>query len=138
MMLESIPNGIKSTVEEKENHTLEDLQQKLINDLYNYENINKLDDCFGAIELLKVILENSKISSKNTFNNDGMTTEVGNSQFKVNEDSVLISSSDVTIQHTDGTREQVPNTYSYKFKTKKDVKCLGDSIKKYLNKKKKD
>jgi hypothetical protein len=38
---------------------------------------------------------------------------------KINE-RIKINSSDVTIQYADGTKEQVPNTYSYTFETKKD------------------
>lgn len=38
---------------------------------------------------------------------------------KINE-RIKINSSDVTIQYADGTKEQVPNTYSCTFETKKD------------------
>ncbi len=66
MKIESIENGLKITVPEKENHSLEELEQKLINDLYKYKNINDLDNCFGAIELLNGILEYKKSDQTTT------------------------------------------------------------------------
>lgn len=61
MKIEEIENGIKVTILEKENYTLEDLKQNLINELNtqinNKGNLNVLNK---EIELLKIILENEK------------------------------------------------------------------------------
>lgn len=58
MKIEQIENGIKVTIPKKENYTLEDLKQRLINLLY--ANIDRLDRYSRNIELLKVILENEE------------------------------------------------------------------------------
>lgn len=58
MKIEQIENGIKVTIPKKENYTLEDLKQRLINLLYT--NIDRLDRYSRNIELLKVILENEE------------------------------------------------------------------------------
>lgn len=42
------------SVEKKDNHTLEDLRQKLINQLYSYDSYEKND-----VELIKILFENS-------------------------------------------------------------------------------
>ena len=61
MKIEQTENGIKITILEKENYTLEDLKQNLINELNtqvnNKGNLNVLNK---EIELLKIILENEK------------------------------------------------------------------------------
>lgn len=61
MKIQETKNGIKITILEKENYTLEDLKQNLINELNtqinNKGNLNVLNK---EIELLKIILENEK------------------------------------------------------------------------------
>ena len=61
MKIQETENGIKITILEKENYTLEDLKQNLINELNtqvnNKGNLNVLNK---EIELLKIILENEK------------------------------------------------------------------------------
>lgn len=63
MQIEEIENGLRITVPKTDNHTLEELKQKLINDLYTYEKPEDLNDCCCAIDLLKAILENSDTNS---------------------------------------------------------------------------
>lgn len=58
MKIEQIENGIKVTIPEKENYTLDELEQRLINLLY--VNIGYLERYKSEIELLKIILENEK------------------------------------------------------------------------------
>lgn len=53
MKIEAIPNGLKITTEEKENYTIVELEQKLINFLY--ENVGNLEDYKNEIELLDLI-----------------------------------------------------------------------------------
>ncbi len=55
MNIESIENGVKITIPKKENYTLEDLKQNLVNYLNKY--IGKLYGFEKEIELLKVILD---------------------------------------------------------------------------------
>lgn len=57
MKVESIENGVVITVDKKENYTLEDLKQKVINDLYKREDYS-LDG--NEIKLLEVILRYEK------------------------------------------------------------------------------
>ena len=61
MKIEQRASEIKITILEKENYTLEDLKQNLINELNtqvnNKGNLNVLNK---EIELLKIILENEK------------------------------------------------------------------------------
>lgn len=61
MKVEETENEIKVTIPKKENYTLEDLKQNLINELNtqinNKGNLNVLNK---EIELLKIILENEK------------------------------------------------------------------------------
>lgn len=55
MKIESIENGVQITVEEKENYTLEELKQKLINNLYISRYYTSQE-----IELLRILLEYTK------------------------------------------------------------------------------
>ena len=54
MNIESIKNGVMITLEEKEDYTLEDLKQKIINDLYSEKNY---ETSKNEIELLQIVLE---------------------------------------------------------------------------------
>lgn len=58
MKIEQTENGIKVTIPKKENYTLDELEQRIINLLY--VNIRNLDRYKNEIELLKIILENEK------------------------------------------------------------------------------
>lgn len=59
MKIEEIENGIKVTIPKKENYTLEDLKQNLINILNTQVNKQRYLSAFdNEIELLKIILEN--------------------------------------------------------------------------------
>lgn len=59
MKIEEIENGIKVTIPKKENYTLEDLKQNLINILNTQVNKHRyLSEFDNEIELLKIILEN--------------------------------------------------------------------------------
>ena len=58
MKIEEIENGIQITVEQKENYTLAELKQKLVNTLY--ENVGHLEEYDNEIELLKNILDYQK------------------------------------------------------------------------------
>lgn len=59
MKIEEIENGIKVTMPKKENYTLEDLKQNLINILNTQVNNQRYLSAFDKeIELLKIILEN--------------------------------------------------------------------------------
>ena len=61
MKIEEIENGIKIIIPKKENYTLEDLKQNLINELNTQVNNKKYLSAFdNEIELLKIILENEK------------------------------------------------------------------------------
>lgn len=61
MKIQETKNGIKITILEKENYTLEDLKQNLINKLNTQINNNGDLSLFNKeIELLKIILENEK------------------------------------------------------------------------------
>lgn len=58
MNIEQIENGIKVTIPKKENYTLDDLKQSLINKLKDKLNTNGgLCSCQSEINLLKVILD---------------------------------------------------------------------------------
>lgn len=57
MNIESIKNGVMITLEEKEDYTLEDLKQKIINDLYSEKNY---ETSKNEIELLQIVLEYSR------------------------------------------------------------------------------
>lgn len=54
MKVETIENGIKVTIPEKKNYTLDELKQGLINLLY--ANIGHLERYKNDIELLEIIL----------------------------------------------------------------------------------
>lgn len=54
MKVETIENGIKVTIPEKQNYTLYELKQRLINLLY--ANIGYLERYKNDIELLEIIL----------------------------------------------------------------------------------
>lgn len=58
MKVETIENGVVITVDKKENYTLEDLKQNLINKLN--DNVGKLCCYQAEIELLKIILDYQK------------------------------------------------------------------------------
>ncbi len=61
MKIEQTASEIKITILEKENYTLEDLKQNLINKLNTQINNNGDLSLFNKeIELLKIILENEK------------------------------------------------------------------------------
>lgn len=61
MKIEEIENGIKVIIPNKENYTLEDLKQNLINILNTQVNNQRYLSAFdNEIELLKIILENEK------------------------------------------------------------------------------
>lgn len=51
----NVDGTITCSVEKKDNYTLEDLRQKLINDLYNQKSYES-----NEIELIKILFENSK------------------------------------------------------------------------------
>ena len=55
MKVETIENGVVITVDKKENYTLEDLKQKVINDLYNKNHYEE-----NEIKLLAILLEHEK------------------------------------------------------------------------------
>lgn len=57
MKIEQTENCIKITVEKKENYTLEDLKQNLINKINNQLNNQRYLCCDKEIELLKIILD---------------------------------------------------------------------------------
>ena len=57
MNIESIKNGVMITLEEKEDYTLENLKQKIINDLYSEKNY---ETSKNEIELLQIVLEYSR------------------------------------------------------------------------------
>lgn len=58
MNVEEIENGIKVTILQKENYTLADLKQELINKLI--DNVGNLSLYRAEIELLKIILDYRK------------------------------------------------------------------------------
>lgn len=55
MKIESIENGVVITVDKKENYTLSELEQKIINYLYNKDHYEE-----NEIKLLSVLLEHNK------------------------------------------------------------------------------
>lgn len=55
MKVETIENGVVITVDKKENYTLEDLKQKVINYLYNKKHYEE-----DETKLLSVLLEHEK------------------------------------------------------------------------------
>lgn len=55
MNVETIENGVKITLLNKDNYTLAELKQKLVNTLY--ENAGHLEEYDNEIELLKNILD---------------------------------------------------------------------------------
>ena len=57
MNIESIKNGVMITLEEKEDYTLENLKQKIINDLYS---TNNYEESKNENELLQIVLEYSR------------------------------------------------------------------------------
>lgn len=57
MNIESIKNGVMITLESKEDYTLENLKQKIINDLYS---TNNYEESKNEIELLQIVLEYSR------------------------------------------------------------------------------
>lgn len=59
MKVETIENGVVITVDKKENYTLEDLKQKIINYLYNKNHYEE-----NEIKLLAVFLEYENIVNR--------------------------------------------------------------------------
>lgn len=70
MKIEEIENGIQVTIDQKENYTLEDLKQNLINFLN--ENIGRLEMFEQEVGLMKAILDNRKTSTSVNMNENGL------------------------------------------------------------------
>lgn len=70
MKIEEIENGIQVTINQKENYTLEDLKQNLINFLN--ENIGRLEMFEQEVELMKAILDNRKTSTSVNMTENGL------------------------------------------------------------------
>ena len=70
MEIEEIENGIQVTINQKENYTLEDLKQNLINFLN--ENIGRLEMFEQEVELMKAILDNRKTSTSVNMTENGL------------------------------------------------------------------
>lgn len=70
MKIEEIENGIQVTINQKENYTLEDLKQNLINFLN--ENIGRLEMFEQEVGLMKAILDNRKTSTSVNMTENGL------------------------------------------------------------------
>lgn len=70
MKIEEIENGIQVTINQKENYTLEDLKQNLINFLD--ENIGRLEMFEQEVGLMKAILDNRKTSTSVNMTENGL------------------------------------------------------------------
>lgn len=70
MKIEEIENGIQVTINQKENYTLEDLKQNLINFLN--ENFGRLEMFEQEVELMKAILDNRKTSTSVNMTENGL------------------------------------------------------------------
>jgi len=63
MNIEEIENGIKITLDKKENHTLEESEQQLINELYKDVKDYMIDS--SKVELLNILIKKEKFDLVN-------------------------------------------------------------------------
>lgn len=82
-------------------------------------NLNLKDAQIILAETYQELEQISVIKIKEPLNNDSMVTEFGDPKIKLCKDCACINSADITIQHKDGTREQIPNIFTTQFITKK-------------------